>query len=100
DVTDEILATPFGDVVEAHRYWRARQDLHNDEGSTRKNRGAACGHKASLLATAALGGGSSNDAMVEVMGFEPTASSLRPQRPPPPWGRVRLVAGACGEEVR
>ncbi len=37
------------------------------------------GTEASLRA-AALAGGSSKDAMVEVMGFEPTASSMRPRR--------------------
>jgi hypothetical protein len=92
EVIDDDLRAPYAAFVEVHRgstvIHAERQDNSPTlagHGNTRGRWTVTChrplwGTEALLLETALSGGGSSKDALVEVMGIEPTTSSMRPKR--------------------
>jgi site-specific DNA recombinase len=74
EVTDHCLNEPFAELHEAQTRMTGKK-LALDP---RRRANSVVGHtKADLLVTALSGGGSSKTAMVEVMGLEPTTSTLR-----------------------
>jgi site-specific DNA recombinase len=73
-VTDHVLREPFAELHEA----QARLPVgHDSVGKRPRAETAVDQTKADLLVTALSSHGSSKTAMVEVMGLEPTTSTLR-----------------------
>jgi len=73
DTIEGVLAEPFAELHEAERR------LSGVEGKTYKRTASPNGlaTRADLLVAAILGGGSNKNYLVEVMGLEPTTSTLR-----------------------
>lgn len=101
-VSDDQLREPFEAMVTVHRNGHARakeprraqaQKQAVPQANLRDSK-----TKADLLTLALEGNGWSRTAMVEVMGFEPTASSMRPKRSSQlsytPVGPIILPSGA------
>jgi DNA invertase Pin-like site-specific DNA recombinase len=75
DVTEGVMAEPFAELLAAQDYIEVHGPVNH--GGELGEGHALFGTKAGLLITALSGGGLNKTAMVEVMGLEPTTSTLR-----------------------